>query len=246
MKTRIIHTKIWKDNYFSQLNRAEKLAFIYLLTNESINLCGIYEINDLELKTWVGLTDTEIENVKKTFTKDGRFIFYKNWVKVIHHGRYNTNYSGTKNEIALQRELTYIPDSVSKELDSLSIDYRYPIDSPIIHKSETINHKSETINHKSETNSKYISQDYLKTLKDDEVEMEDLIGNFTCTRRQILDKAEDFLDYCISKGKVYKNYKSALSGALSKDFGRRSKKEKTSKSTERYDKFGNLIGGVTQ
>ena len=93
---------------------------------------------------------------------------------------------------------------------------------------------------------KYNSIEYLQTLKENELELENLVQQFTCTRRQIINKAADFVDYCISKGKIYKNYKSALSGALSKDFGRRSKKEKTSKSTERYDKFGNLIGGVTQ
>ena len=70
MKTRVIHTKIWKDNYFSTLSRSEKIAFLYLLTNENINLCGIYELNDMELKIWTGLNDSEILEVKEKFTKD--------------------------------------------------------------------------------------------------------------------------------------------------------------------------------
>ena len=104
--------------------------------------------------------------------------------------------------------------------------------------------KSEIINQKSEIrNKKYTSQDYFRTLKDNEEELEDLTNNFTCTRLQVLDKAEDFLDYCISNGKRYKNYKSALRNALSKDYGRRVTKDKMPKSTKKYDRQGNVIGG---
>ena len=66
----------------------------------------------------------------------------------MHHDKYNTNYSGGKNEVARNREMSLIPDKILKETDSLSIDYRYPSDSTINHKSEIINYKQETINHK--------------------------------------------------------------------------------------------------
>lgn len=152
MRTRILHTKIWKDSYFSQLNRAEKISFIYLLTNESVNLSGTYELNVMELKMWCGLTDIEIVDLKEKFTKDKKFIFYKDWVKIVNHERYNTNYTGAKNEVALEKELSYIPNEIIENLDSLFIDYRYPSDSTINHKSEIINKKSKTINQKQAIN----------------------------------------------------------------------------------------------
>lgn len=145
MKTRIVHTKIWKDSYFYSLSRAEKLAFIYLLTNENVNLCGIYELNPAELKTWVGLTDQEIEDIKVKFTNDKKFLFTDSWVKIVNHDKYNNIYTGDKNQTAKDREISMIPDSVLKKLDSVSIHYPYTIDSPINHKSEIINHKSEII-----------------------------------------------------------------------------------------------------
>lgn len=158
MKTRIIHTKIWKDKYFSKLNRGEKLMFVYLLSNENANLCGTYEINDMELKLWLGLPDGEIEKTKQKFTKDGKFIFVSGWVRVIHHLRYNANYKGEKNEVARKRELSYVSPIITKEMDRLSIGYRYPNDSPINHKSEIINHKSKTRDKKeSSKTKKYLS-----------------------------------------------------------------------------------------
>jgi len=49
---------------------------------------------------------------------------------------------------------------------------------------------------------------------------------FKCDKSQVKIKANALVDYCKSKGKVYKNYKSFLSNALRSDFGERPPKEK--------------------
>ena len=38
MKTRIVHTKIWQDDYFVNLSFQEKVLFLYLISNEYIML----------------------------------------------------------------------------------------------------------------------------------------------------------------------------------------------------------------
>lgn len=65
---------------------------------------------------------------------------------------------------------------------------------------------------------------YLKELtKEQATEMSE---KFNCTNEQVFTKANALLDYCKSKGKVYKDYKAFLSNALRKDFGERPPRKK--------------------
>lgn len=137
MKTRVIHTKFWQDSYIADLNPTEKLLFIYLLTNAYINLSGVYECSARIIQFETGLSSSQIENSKDKFQSDNKFIFFEDWVKVVNIEKYQ-NYKGAKNEIAKKRELEHVPDT-------LSIPYRYPIDSTRNKKSKIRNKKSENI-----------------------------------------------------------------------------------------------------
>lgn len=104
---------------------------------------------------WTTLNSTELSEIKQKFHEDGKFIFVGNYVKVVNHEKYNP-YNGIKNDKARERELELIPQEILENLDTLSIPYRYPIDTSINHKSEIINHKSEIKKkdlEKNETNS---------------------------------------------------------------------------------------------
>ena len=87
-------------------------------------MCGIYEITDREIKFDTGLNEDELLNSKEKFTKDGKFLFTKDWVSVTNHSRYNS-FKGIKNEIAIDNERNRIPEPI---LDTLSIPYVYPTD----------------------------------------------------------------------------------------------------------------------
>ena len=235
MKSRIVHTKMWEDEYFSNLSRASKLLFIYLITNSRINLIGTFEISDRVIIFDTGLNSKELEDAKtELFPK---VKFFNGWVYVLNAERLG-GYKGGKNETAKENEWDKIPKDIINALVKGNHDR-------VSEKEDRVSGILDTpINHKSEIRKdKYASQDYFRTLKDSEEELEDLTNSFTCTKLQVLNKAEDFLDYCISNGKRYKNYKSALRNALSKDYGRRVTKDKIPKSTERYDRLGNVIGG---
>jgi len=66
--------------------------------------------------------------------------------KAIHLG----GYTGPKNITASLKEYELLPQYVidTFKIDTVSIPYTYPIDTPINHKSKIINHKSEIINQK--------------------------------------------------------------------------------------------------
>jgi len=42
---RQIHTRIWKDSWFIELEPCDKLLFIYLFSNERASVSGIYDIS---------------------------------------------------------------------------------------------------------------------------------------------------------------------------------------------------------
>ena len=63
----------------------------------------------------------------------------------------------------------------------------------------------------------YNSSKYLLTIPD--ADLDEFTKKFVCTKSQVKQKAENLHDYCLSRGRVYKNYKAFLRGALSRDFG---------------------------
>jgi len=119
MKTRILYTKFWHDNYISKLSIKEKLLFIYLTTNEQVNICGIYELPDRYIKFDLGLKQSELDKIKQKFMEDNKFIFIDGWVKIVNHDIYN-KFVGEKNEKAKENEMSLIPIKIRE--------YTYPIE----------------------------------------------------------------------------------------------------------------------
>ena len=84
---RSINTKVWSDDWFETLEPADKLLWIYLLTNSLTNMLGIYEISKKRISFETGLTIERIskafegfERVKKCFYWYG-FVVLPNWMK---------------------------------------------------------------------------------------------------------------------------------------------------------------------
>jgi hypothetical protein len=143
MKTRIIHTKLWKDQWFVSLSKDAKFLWLYLLTNEKINISGIYELSDREILFDTSLDTSVLGSVKKELSP--KALFFKGWVKITNVERYNSYRNSPSNQTAFEREMSYLSDTIKKELET-------PVDTsvytPINNKSEIINKKPEIINKK--------------------------------------------------------------------------------------------------
>ena len=210
MKTRIIYTKFWHDNYISELNIKEKLVFIYLVTNEKVNICGIYELPDKYIKFDLGLKQSELDRIKQKFQKDGKFTFIYGWIKITNFEIYN-KFDGEKNKIAKQKEMALIPKKI--------IEYRYSIDR-VSSKTDTLN------NHKSIGNYININRGDVKGGLSGKLKYADTVTMFEKEYKKLIDKyGKDntkkmitVLDnYKDSKGKTYKNdYKAILSWVVDK------------------------------
>lgn len=141
MKTRVLHTRFWKDEYISNLSQIEKLLFIYLLSNDQINMCGIYELPDKYIKADLDLDQDQLNNIKNKLMDDGKIIFSGSWIKIVNHNKYNSYGKGMQ-EKALDKELSQVPPYILDTSINTSIHTR--------HNTENRNKKSEIRNKKTE------------------------------------------------------------------------------------------------
>lgn len=196
MKTRIIHTKIWKDPWFINLPRASSRLFFYLITCESNNICGVFELSDRQILFDTGLNSGELEQAKKDIQK--KAIFYKGWVKLPNSSKYNNYVTNTKLEKAYKKELALVPDVVSKFMKG----YDTSMDTSIY----TINnHKSKIINHKSKIKS-IGEKDFVK-----------IADSYKVPLSFVRSKYEDMVNWHKSTGKVKKDWLATLRSWVKKD-----------------------------
>lgn len=137
MKTRILHTRFWQDEYISSLNHKEKLFFIYLLTNDKVSLTGTYELLDRYICADLDFKQDELDGFKAKLENDGKIRFHKSWVQIINHDKYN-NFRGEKLTKAIEKELVNIPSELVQYLYS----HDTSIDTPNKHKHKD-NHKDK-------------------------------------------------------------------------------------------------------
>lgn len=148
MKTRVVHSKIWLDNWFSSLSKEGKVLFLYCITNAYISHTGFYELPDRVKMFETGLDKDELEEAKNEIQDKVRF--YEDWVYVVNAVKYS-EYKGPKNEAAKAKELLSVPLEIKNVLTKpkqhrVSIGYTYPIDTTKDQRSEIKDKRLNTVN----------------------------------------------------------------------------------------------------
>lgn len=200
----MIHTKVWKDEYFGNLNRVEKLLFIYLLTNDKANICGIYELSDREIKFDLDITEPELQEAKERFQKDGKFIFLNSWVRVVNYEKYNP-YTGSKNESAKDSELNLCPIELKE----------YPIDTLSTISDSLTNHISisNTNTNKGVVRGKH---QYQENEVPDDVCTE-IANKYRLQEKDVIKKRDDMALWSMSNGEKKADWKATLMNWVRKD-----------------------------
>lgn len=213
MKTRLIHTKIWQDEWFYKLKEIEKLLFIYLITNDRIGFTGAYECPDRLICFDVGITLEQLEKCKERFFE--RVIFKNGWIIVLNSDKYNI-FKGLRLDPAVKKEKELLPEWVIKLLESGEpIGYQCSIDTSITY---PINNNTNNISNKKKENSiNYLSSEECYQELQNKFPNLDLNG--------IKDKCESLKDYCVANGKKYKNYLAFARNAIRKDQSQMPKKQ---------------------
>lgn len=110
---RKVHTSIWSDSFFSELDKDKKLFYLYLLTNERTKQCGVYEITKRQIAFDLGysidrvsiLLEYFISKKKVKYNEDTCEIGLANWLK------YNSSTS-PKVQSCINKEFGEVKDTL--------------------------------------------------------------------------------------------------------------------------------------
>lgn len=208
MKTRIIQTRFWDDLFVSDSDIYTQHLYIYLLTSQYINLCGIFQLPESKIKFECKLTDNQFQTAKENLERAKKVLFKDGWVYVVNAERNNNYKNSPKIEPAYNREYSLIPQQI---LDFFDSTMDSSIDSTIYstHKSKTINQNTKIIN-KSFNKIEDITNPVLEEI----AEKYEVSVGFV---ENCWDTAQNWLE---SSGKTKKNYKAFLSNWVKSEKGK--------------------------
>lgn len=93
-RLRSINTSMWNDPWIMELNPIEKLLWIYLLTNDSTNMLGAYQLTVKRASFDTGIEMQEITSILSKFEKDKRIVYQSHFLVIINWAKnqsYNKN-----------------------------------------------------------------------------------------------------------------------------------------------------------
>ena len=176
---RQIHTQIWRDNWFLDLEPDEKLLFIYLFSNDSTNLAGLYEIHQRVIELETGLDKKRIEEILNRFEREGKVHYQDGIVWMVNMKKYHSN-AGEKVRRSIEIIIEGIPDCEVKQ--------KYCIYNGITTEN-TLSEKKDTLSY-SKSKSKLKSKS--KTEKEEEEETPDG-GTVTSSQSQKISSITDHI-----------------------------------------------------
>lgn len=105
---RQIHTRIWKDEWFLDLQPDEKLLFVYLFSNENTSLSGMYKLSFKVICFETGIEDGRAKEIMAKFSQDGKVFYADNIVWIVNMRKYHASNS-IKVIKRIEKDLELIP-----------------------------------------------------------------------------------------------------------------------------------------
>jgi len=121
-KERMINTRLWSDNWIRSINPLDRYLFLYLITNEHNNICGIYELPISTMAFESGIDERDLE--KTMLPRLNPKVYYiEGWVILKNFPKYQHRNS-PKVKIGIENELKTIPSHILND----AIAYGYGMD----------------------------------------------------------------------------------------------------------------------
>jgi len=114
-KFRFINTKIWEDQYFSNLSANEKLLFIYFISNSLTTVAGTYEITMRRILFDSGIKEEEITKILEKFRKDEKVFYEGGWIFVVNFAK-NQQPNPTM-RIGVEKEIANLPPHIKPKIE---------------------------------------------------------------------------------------------------------------------------------
>jgi hypothetical protein len=136
---RKIHTQLWSDPFFSELDSEKKLFYVYLLTNEKTKQCGIYEISKKHICFDLNLSLDKVNKLLNFFISKGKIQFSETTNELAMRNWKKYNYSTSPKVVkCIESELKLVKNRVL-------IEYIYSIDTLSQEEEEKEEEKEEEV-----------------------------------------------------------------------------------------------------
>jgi len=218
---RQIHTQIWRDNWFLDLEPDEKLLFIYLFSNDNSNLAGLYEMHERIIQLETGLDRKRINEIITKFETDEKAFYRDGVVWIVNMQKYHSN-AGEKVRRNIELIIEGIPDCEVKEKyciyngieleDTLSVP-----DDTLSEKKDTLSKIKDTLSY-----SKSNSKNNIKSKTEEESEpvgetndslwilFSDVFQNLTGIKPKPTKPVVEMLERFESAGVTVEEYRNAI------------------------------------
>lgn len=109
-KERLINTRFWNDNWVRHINPLDRYLFLYLLTNEYTNICGIYELPISTIAYGSGLDERDLEKVMLPRLQP-KVYYHEGWVIITNFVKYQRIKSESVKE-GIKKAIEQAPKSI--------------------------------------------------------------------------------------------------------------------------------------
>lgn len=129
---RSVQDRFWSDGWVRKLNPLDRYLFLYLLTNEHTNWCGVYELDLSMMAFESGVDERELERSMLPRLAP-KIIYVEGWVWVPNWSKHHMSESGSMSptqQKGFDAAWKQIPEKIRglmKEIESGSIPYTYPM-----------------------------------------------------------------------------------------------------------------------
>jgi len=153
MKSIYFHSRFWNSSSVLELNANDKLVYAYLITNENTKPSGIYKLINHDCSSRTGLRLKQVESSLKKLHEKKLALVFKNWIFVTRflEETFNLNKKKLSPLIKKAIERQFKEEEIPLGLiacfhslyNTLSIPYRYPIDTILDFRLEILDFRLE-------------------------------------------------------------------------------------------------------
>ena len=211
---RQIHTQIWRDNWFLDLEPDEKLLFIYLFSNDNSNLAGLYELHERIVALETGLDLKRINEIVSKLESDGKIFYRDGVVWIVNMQKYHSN-AGEKVRRSIEIIIDGIPDCEVKQ--KYCIYNGIEAENTLSEKKDTLSKIKDTLSY-----SKSNSKNNIKSKTEEESEsigetndslwilFSDVFQNLTGIKPKPTKPVVEMLERFESAGVTVEEYRNAI------------------------------------
>ena len=115
-KKRYINTKFWSDGFIIGLSPLERYLFLYLLTNEHTDICGIYELSWGVIIRETGLDNKTLQKILKKL--EGRIFYINDWIYIKNFNKHQAVNESIK--LGVDRSLKNVPPEILTKIKGIN------------------------------------------------------------------------------------------------------------------------------